>query len=78
MVAKEEGRGSRMDLEIVVNRGKLLHLEWRDNKVLLYSMGNYIQSPMIDHDGKIISNKRMCVYICVCVCVCMDDRVSLL
>ena len=33
-------------------RCKLLHLEWIDNKVLLYSTGKYIQSPGINHNGK--------------------------
>ena len=28
-----------------------LHTGWK-NKVLLYSTGNYIQYPMINHDGK--------------------------
>ena len=35
-----------------VSRCKLLHLDWIDNEVLLYSTGNYIQSPGIDHDEK--------------------------
>ena len=39
-------------LGVWVNRCKLLHLECINNKVLLYSTGNYIQSPRIDHDGK--------------------------
>ena len=46
------GVGSGMDWDFWVNRCKLLHLEGIDNKVLLYSTGNYIQSPGIDHDGK--------------------------
>ena len=33
------------------------------NKVLLYSIGNYIQYPVINHYGK------ECVCVCVCVCV---------
>ena len=49
MVAKEEGRGSRMDR---VWGCKLLYLEWISNDVLLYSTGNYIQPLMIEHDGK--------------------------
>jgi len=28
------------------------HLEWIDNKVLLYSTGNYIQSLGIEDDGR--------------------------
>ena len=47
-----EGEGSGMDWEFRVSRYKLLHLEWIDSKILLYSTGNYVQSPGIDHDGK--------------------------
>ena len=45
---------SGMDWDFGVNRCKLLHSEWIDNKVLLYSTGNYIQSLGIDHEEKII------------------------
>ena len=48
-VGDEEGR---TDWEFGVSRCKLLHLEWISNEILLYSTGNYIQSPGIDHDGK--------------------------
>lgn len=41
-----------MDWECGVNGGKLFHLEWRGNKVLLYSTRNYIQTPGRDHDRK--------------------------
>ena len=44
-VARGEGRKSRRDREFGVSRCKLLHLEWISSKVLLYSTGNYIQSP---------------------------------
>ena len=52
VVAKGEGGGRGMDSESGVSRCKLLHLEWINNKVLLYSTGNYIQSPGINHNGK--------------------------
>ena len=52
-----------MDWEFGVGRCKLLHLEWVNNKVLLYSTGNYIQSLGINHNGKEYFKKRM--YICV-------------
>ena len=45
-----------------ISRSKLLHIEWINNKVLLYSTGNYIQSPGITIMEKNIK-KRM--YICV-------------
>ena len=51
MVAKVEWGGSGMHLEFGVNRYKLLHLEWIDNKVLLYSTGNCVQFLGIEHDG---------------------------
>jgi len=52
VVFKEEGRGSGMDWEFGVSRFKLLYLEWINNKVILYSRGNAIQFPGIDHDEK--------------------------
>ena len=38
--------------EFRINKCKLLRLEWINNKVLFYSIGNYVQSPGIDYDGK--------------------------
>ena len=52
VVAKGERGGSGIDWEFGVNIHNLLHLEWINNKVLLYSTGKYIQSPGIDHDEK--------------------------
>ena len=41
-----------MDWESGVGGYKLSHLEYRKNKVLLYSKGNYIQYSVINHNGK--------------------------
>ena len=41
-----------MDWGFGVSRCKLLHLEWINSKVLLYSIGDYIQYPGINHNGK--------------------------
>ena len=41
-----------MNWESGVSRCKLLHLEWINNKALLYSTGNYIQYSEINHNGK--------------------------
>ena len=54
VVGKGEGRGSGMNREFGVSRCKLLYLQWVDNRVLLYSTENSIQSPGIDHDGNTI------------------------
>ena len=48
-----------MDWEFGVSRCKLLHIEWINNKVLLYSTGNYIQYPVINHNGKEKHNFKM-------------------
>ena len=61
MVAKVGKSG--MNQEFGVGRYKL---EWIGNEVLLYSIGNYIQSPGIDHDGKEYK-KRIYIYIYVYV-----------
>ena len=47
--ASGPGRHSRRS---GVSRCKLLHLEWINSKVLLYSIGDYIQYPGINHNGK--------------------------
>ena len=36
----------------------LLHLKWINNKVLLYSTGNYIQLLGINHNGKYEKKKK--------------------
>ena len=57
------GRGGK-EWEFGISRGKLLYIGWINNKVLLYSTGNYIQYPVTNHNGK--------EYICVCVCIYID------
>ena len=49
---QERGEGIRMDWEFGVSGGKLLHLEWISNEILLYSTGNYIQSLVMEHGGR--------------------------
>ena len=41
-----------MGWEFKVGRCKLLYIGWVNNKFLLYSTGNYIQYPVIPHNGK--------------------------
>ena len=52
VVAKGEGFGGGMEWEVGISRCKLLHIEWINNKVLLYSTENYIQYLMKNHNGK--------------------------
>ena len=42
VVAKGKGGWRREDWEFGISRCKLLYIEWINNKVLLYSTGNYM------------------------------------
>ena len=64
MVAKGEGGGGGKYWEFGISRCKLLHIEWINNKVLLYSTGNYIQYPVINRDGKEYEQN---------VCMCLTE-----
>ena len=68
MVAGGEGEGGGMDREYGVGRCKLLHLEWMNNEILLYSTGNYSQSLGIGYDERQYEKKSVYMY----------DRASLL
>ena len=46
----------RMDWELGISRCKLLYIQWIDNKVLLYSTGNYIQCHVLNQNGKNMKN----------------------
>ena len=49
-----------MDWEFGISRYKLLYIRWI-NEILLHSTGNYIQYPMINHNGKEYKN-NVCIY----------------
>ena len=55
------GAGRGLDWEFGISRGKLLYIEWINSKVLLYSTGNYIQYPVINHNGK--EYEKKCIYM---------------
>ena len=42
----------RGGVEVEISKCKLLCIEWTNKKVLLYSTGDYIQHPVINHNGK--------------------------
>ena len=61
VVAREAGGGG-MDWEFGISRCKLLYIGWINNKVLLYSTGNYIQYPVINYNGKEYEKECICMY----------------
>ena len=70
MVAKGEGVEGGIEWEVGVNRCKLLYIEWINNKVLLYSTENYIQYPVINHNGKEYLKN---IYICITESPCCTE-----
>ena len=46
------GHWGGMDWEFRMSGCELLHTGWINNKVLLYSTGNYTQYPGISYNGK--------------------------
>ena len=76
VIAKGEGVGEGMEWEVRVSRCKLLYMEWINNKVLLYSTGNCIQYPVINHNGK--EYKKECVYICITESLCCTAEINTL
>ena len=52
-----------MEWEVGVSRRKLLYIEWINSKVLLYSTGNYIQYPVINHNGKENEKEYLSIYL---------------
>jgi len=46
------GEEGRVELEVWVSRFKLVYVGWINNKILLYSTGNYTQYPVINHNKK--------------------------
>ena len=69
MVANGEGErdGGGKDWELGISRCTLLYTEWINNKVLLYSTGNYIRNPVINHKGKEYEKEYIYMYVYVCI-----------
>ena len=63
VVAKGERGYGGMNWEFGISRCKLLYIEWTNNKVLLYSTGNYIQYPVINHNGKKYEKEYIYIYV---------------
>ena len=62
MVSEGKGVGAWIEWEVGVSRCKLLYIEWINGKAVLYSIGEYMQCLMINHNG---NEYRKKIYICV-------------
>ena len=63
VVAKRERAEGGVGREAGVSGCKLLSIGWMTNKVPLYSTGNYIQYPVINHNGKGYEKEYVHMYI---------------
>ena len=61
MVAKR-GRGVGEGWRGTLGLAYVNYIGWIDNNILLYSTGNYIQYPVINHNGEEYENECMYVY----------------
>ena len=50
------------EMELEISRHKLVDIGWI-NKVILYHIGNYIQYPMINHNGKEYEKEYIYIHI---------------
>ena len=64
------GGGGGRDWEFGVSRCKLAYIGWINNKVLLYSTENYIQYPVINHNGKEYEKEYIQLYIDITEALC--------
>ena len=56
----QRGGSGGMDWNFGISRCKLLYIERINNKDLWYSTGNYIQYPVINHNGKEYDKECIC------------------
>ena len=66
---REGGGGLDWEFGMGLAGCKLLHIDWINNKVLLYSTGNYIQYPVINHNGKEFEKEYIYIYSFSNICV---------
>ena len=77
---REQTRGCRgwggriRSLELADANYSILYMGWINNKVLLYSTGNYIQYPVINHNGKEYEKKY--IYVCITESLCCTAEMN--
>ena len=69
--------GEGKDWEFGISRYKLLYIGWVNNKVLLYSTGNYNQYPVINQNGKEYEKEYIYIYITESFCCTAETNTTL-
>ena len=73
VVAQGECAGGGMGWDFGISICELLYIGWINNNILLYSTGNYIQYPVINHSGE---NMRMNVCMCITESLCCTAEIN--
>ena len=76
MVAKGDVGRERGGLGLWDWKRQSTALEWINNKVLMYSTGNYIQYPATNYNGKEYK-KNVCMYITESLCCAAEIGTTL-
>ena len=63
--------------KVGVSKCKLLYIERLNNKVLLYSTGNYIQYLMKNHNGKECFKKNVHIHVTESICCTAEIHTSI-
>ena len=63
VVVQWVSRKGGKDWEFGISRYKLLYIGWINNRVLLNSIGNYIQYPVINYNGEEYEKECICAYL---------------
>ena len=71
---KEKGVGGGINQEFGISRYKLLYIKQINNNVLLYSTRNYIQNPVLHHNGK--EHEKEYVHICIIESLCCTPETN--
>ena len=76
---KERGKGGGgINQEFGITRYKLLHIKQINKKFLLYSTGNYIQYPEINHNKKEYEKEYIyIIYITESLCCIPETNITL-
>ena len=63
-----------LDWEFGTSGCKLVYIEWINNKDLPYSVGNYIQYPVINHNGK--EHEKLYIYMYKTESLCCTPEIN--
>ena len=77
VIAKGKRYGRGVDWKFGISRCKLLYTGWINNKILLYSTGDYIHYSVINHNGKEYEKECVCVYVTESLCCTAEINTSL-